>query len=520
MFVTSEGGESKRRQGLPTQQRRVATLLALPLLPTSPLLGDPEISAAGPTAPVLPPPHHAMPTPTGNGPLYNPASSFPTPPLVLFRSPRPIHFTIDQAELSSVTFRGRRRPRKASSLGPRAAAMVDVERRMAGLTPAAHAAGLRRLSTRAAAGPSSASASPRHGLHSFGALAAAVLSHLRASGVAVLPGLTEAELARAEAELGFAFPPDLRAVLAAGLPSGPGFPDWRTRAGLRSAFDLPIAAASLQIARGALWPRCWGPRPADPDRALRLARSAIRRAPLLVPLFDRCFLPCRPCLAGNPVFFVTDDRVLCCGLDVLHFFTRDTSFQPLDARAPAPSVAPPPGEAAATPCMRRSLDAACGGKAPRWIEFWSDAASDRRRRDSSSSEASTASSSSGCASPPARRSRTPHWVDNYLDKLGSVLRQGGWRDTEVTEMVEVSASGMFDGEEAPAVDADAVLDALLLKADRCSDSLRRAGWSSEDVSDALGLDFRRCKERPRPAVRIPPGIAAKVERLAQSVARP
>ena len=82
--------------------------------------------------------------------------------------------------------------------------MVDVDRRMAGLTPAAHAAGLRRLSTRAAAGPSSASASPRHGLHSFAPLAAAVLAHLRASGVAVLPGLTELELAHAEAELGFA----------------------------------------------------------------------------------------------------------------------------------------------------------------------------------------------------------------------------------------------------------------------------------------------------------------------------
>ncbi|WVZ92526.1 hypothetical protein U9M48_038581 [Paspalum notatum var. saurae] len=414
--------------------------------------------------------------------------------------------------------------------------MVDVDRRMAGLSPAAHAAGLRRLSTRAAAGPSSASASPRHGLHSFAPLAGAVLTHLRASGVPVLPGLTEPELARAEAELGFVFPPDLRAVLAAGLPSGPGFPDWRTRAGLRSAFDLPIAAASLQTARGALWPRgSWGARPADPDRARRLARAAIRRAPLLVPLFDRCFLPCRPCLAGNPVFFVTDDRVLCCGIDLLHFFTRDSCFQPPSfdlLPRPHQHLAPqhpqprPGGE------LRRSLDADCGGAAPRWIEFWSDAASDRRRRDSSSSEASTASSlssGSGCASPPpaARRARNPRWVDSYLDRLGHVLRQGGWRETEVTEMVEVAASGVFDGDDAGppahaaaavAVDSDAVLDALLLKADRCSDSLRRAGWSSEDVSDALGLDLRRCKDRARPAVRVPPEIAAKAERLARSVA--
>ncbi|XP_066399539.1 uncharacterized protein [Miscanthus floridulus] len=402
--------------------------------------------------------------------------------------------------------------------------MVDVDHRMAGLAPSvAHTAALRRLSTRAAAGPSSASASPRHGLHSFHAVAAGVLAHLReAPGVAVLPGLSDAELARAEAEFGFTFPPDLRAVLALGVPSGPGFPDWRGRgrAGLRAAFDLPAAAASFQVARGALWPRCWGRRAADPDRALRLARSAIRRAPLLVPLFDRCYLPCRPCLAGNPVFFVADDRVLCCGLDLLHFFTRDASFQPttMDHVVSSSPLASPLSTGRSS-CTRRSLDAV---QAPRWIEFWSDAASDRRRRDSSSSEASTASSSSssGCPSPPWRS--TPRWVDNYLDELGSMLKKGGWRDREVDEMVEVTASGFFDGEEAggPVPDSEAILDALVLKTGRCSDSLRRAGWTSEDVSDALGLDFRRGKERSRSAVRIPPEIAAKVQRLAQALARP
>jgi hypothetical protein len=79
----------------------------------------------------------------------------------------------------------------------------------------------------------------------------------------------------------YAFPLDLRAVLAAGLLLGPGFPDQRSRAGLRSAFDLPIAAMSLQIARSALWPCCWGACPADPDRALRLARSAPAPTPVI-----------------------------------------------------------------------------------------------------------------------------------------------------------------------------------------------------------------------------------------------
>jgi len=144
------------------------------------------------------------------------------------------------------------------------------------------------------------------------------------------------------------------------------------------------------------------------------------------------------------------------------------------------------------------LDAACGGALDRVLE----------RR--------------GVRPPPPRPIFLGGLHHVVAVRLGSVLRQGGWRDTEVTEMVEVAAYGVFDGEEAaapPAADPDAVLDALLLKADRCSDSLRRAGWSSEDVSDALGLDLRRCKERPRPAVRIPPEIAIKVERLAKSVAR-
>ena len=258
--------------------------------------------------------------------------------------------------------------------------MVDVDHRMAGLAPAAHAAGLRRLSTRAAA---SASASPRHGLHSFHAVAAGVLAHLRPARVAVLPGLNDAELARAEAEFGFAFPPDLRAVLALGVPSGPGFPDWRGRAGLRAAFDLPAAAASLQTARGALWPRCWGRRPADPDRALRLARSAIRRAPLLVPLFDRCYLPCRPGLAGNPVFFVADDCVLCCGLDLLHFFTRESSFHP-------------------------TADHAVTLSPPRWHPRSPPARARRRARAGASTPSRPrAGSSSGATPPPTAAAATP-----------------------------------------------------------------------------------------------------------------
>ena len=65
----------------------------------------------------------------------------------------------------------------------------------------------------------------------FSSSAVKVISHLRSSGIPVQAGLSDAEFARAEAKFGFVFPPDLRAVLSAGLPVGPGFPDWRASAG-------------------------------------------------------------------------------------------------------------------------------------------------------------------------------------------------------------------------------------------------------------------------------------------------
>ncbi|GLT54120.1 hypothetical protein SLA2020_273470 [Shorea laevis] len=163
--------------------------------------------------------------------------------------------------------------------------MVDVDRRMTGLNPA-HVAGLRRLSARAAASSGATSLPVRNGLVSFASLADKVMAHLRNSGIQVQPGLSDAEFARAEAEFGFVFPPDLRAVLSAGLPVGPGFPAWRAagaRLHLRASLDLPIAAISFQIARNTLWSKSWGPRPSDPEKALRVARNALKRAPLLIP---------------------------------------------------------------------------------------------------------------------------------------------------------------------------------------------------------------------------------------------
>ncbi|GFQ04972.1 hypothetical protein PHJA_002641300 [Phtheirospermum japonicum] len=397
--------------------------------------------------------------------------------------------------------------------------MVDVDRRMAGLNPA-HVAGLRRLSARAAASAPSTPLPPRNSLFSFTSLADKVITHLKESGIPVQPGLTESEFAVAEAEFSFAFPPDLKAVLLAGLPLGAGFPDWRSagsaRLHLRASIDLPIASISFHIARNALWSKSWGPRPSDPEKALKIARNALKRAPLLIPVFNHCYIPCNPCLAGNPIFYVDENRIFCCGFDLSDFFDRESVFH----QSAGPNIlskqrsVTEKSSGSSTNFSRRSLDALSGGRTPRWVEFWSDAAVDRRRRNSNSSSSSSSSPDRYIDMP---RAETPKWVDSYVSQIGSFLREGGWAESDVSEIVHVSASGFFDGEMVM-LDNQAVMDALLLKADRCSDMLRKAGWSSEEVSDALGFDFRREKEK-KPLKKLSPELAERIGKLAESVNR-
>ncbi|GKV49021.1 hypothetical protein SLEP1_g55795 [Rubroshorea leprosula] len=45
------------------------------------------------------------------------------------------------------------------------------------------------------------------------------------------------------------------------------------------------------------------------------------------------------------------------------------------------------------------------------------------------------------------------------------------------------------------LDNQAVLDALLLKADRFSESFRKTSWSCEEIWDASRFDLRPKKER-------------------------
>lgn len=100
--------------------------------------------------------------------------------------------------------------------------------------------------------------------------------------------------------------------------------------------------------------------------------------------------------------------------------------------------------------------------------------------------------------------------------MGDILLKSGWQQTDVTEIVDVSASNTFES-ELLMLDHQAVFDALLVKADKFSNSLRKGGWSSEEVSEVLG--FVREEEQKRPLVKMPPELVEKFGKLIESVAR-
>ena len=139
--------------------------------------------------------------------------------------------------------------------------------------------------------------------------------------VIVAPGLTDAELAGTEAEFGFEFDDDHRAFLAAGLPVGDSWPDWRDapRRALQQRLALPAEGILFAVEWRGFWFDGWGARPARMKDALRSARYHLERVPQLVPVHANCYLPAGRGSQGNPVLSVYQADVKCCGADLLGY---------------------------------------------------------------------------------------------------------------------------------------------------------------------------------------------------------
>lgn len=127
-------------------------------------------------------------------------------------------------------------------------------------------------------------------------------------------GLSDEEMARLEETYAFTFPPDHRYFLSLCLPTSPRFPNWREASNsLENQMAWPFEGIAFDIRHSSYWRREWGEKPTSIDDAISLAKEKCRGVPKLIPIYAHVYMPCHPCIAGNPVFSVYQTDVIHCG---------------------------------------------------------------------------------------------------------------------------------------------------------------------------------------------------------------
>ncbi|MGA2068602.1 MAG: SMI1/KNR4 family protein [Thermoguttaceae bacterium] len=167
-----------------------------------------------------------------------------------------------------------------------------------------------------------------------------LVSQMKDRGIEFEAGLTDAEVAVAEARFAFRFPPDLRAFLQTALPRGERFPNWRSgkESALRDWIDLPRDGILFDIENNGFWLEDWGPRPRTLADAKRAASNLVAAAPKLIPICVHRMMPEEPHLPGNPVFSVHQTDIIYYGVDLADYLRNDFH---LSGREPWPEKVRP-----------------------------------------------------------------------------------------------------------------------------------------------------------------------------------
>ncbi|MDT0264748.1 hypothetical protein RM844_00425 [Streptomyces sp. DSM 44915] len=155
------------------------------------------------------------------------------------------------------------------------------------------------------------------------------------------PGLTEPELDVLQERFGIVFAADHRAFLAAGLPTGPRWPDWRNGelGALRAWLARPVEDVLFAVAEAGYWHPGWRRRPPARDAALAEARARLATVPRLIPVRGHRYLPDgRAAAAGHPVLSVHGADVVPYGDDLLDYVEREFGA-PTRPPAGAPATA-------------------------------------------------------------------------------------------------------------------------------------------------------------------------------------
>jgi hypothetical protein len=139
-------------------------------------------------------------------------------------------------------------------------------------------------------------------------------------------GLTPEELEATEARWGFRFAAEHRTLLAAGLPVGPSWPDWRhgSEEELAGRLGWPVEGVLFDVEHAGFWHPDWGSRPEQAAAAVALARVRLREVPVMVPVFGHRYLPAADAApSGHPVLSMHQTDIIVYGSDLADYLDRE-----------------------------------------------------------------------------------------------------------------------------------------------------------------------------------------------------
>ena len=147
----------------------------------------------------------------------------------------------------------------------------------------------------------------------------------RSGRVRTDPGLTPRELAAVERRFGIALADDHAAFLAAALPLGAHWPDWRSGdpADLVERLAAPVGGVLFDVEHNDWWYPHWPPRPDGAGAALALAARLLATVPRLVPVYGHRYLPAGRGPGGHAVLSVHQTDLIVYGDDLADYVHRE-----------------------------------------------------------------------------------------------------------------------------------------------------------------------------------------------------
>jgi tetratricopeptide (TPR) repeat protein len=140
-----------------------------------------------------------------------------------------------------------------------------------------------------------------------------------------VPGISSAEIASIEAQLGFQLPADFAYLFQHLRDPGRVFFPWSNfnKQEYDDSIRWVLQGIEFDIDHHKFWMDRWGKRPPTLSTALDIARKDFEKWPKLLPIHSHRFLAAEPCRPGNPVFSIKQTDIICYGADLAHYLLNE-----------------------------------------------------------------------------------------------------------------------------------------------------------------------------------------------------